>query len=174
MTRSFRSIATAIFAVTALGGTAIAAQQETAPPPPGVHGHGKHRMLPRTREEATAAADRMFAKLDSDRNGQVTAAEFAAVREARQERREARGKAMGGRGQKMGGKMGERMFARMDIDRSGSVSQAEHRAAALARFQRIDTNGDGRIDDTELQAMRDKRMARRGPSPSPQQSPDGE
>lgn len=152
----------AMFGATLVAGT-VSAQQP--PAPTGAHGPRGH--MPATREEATAKADQMFARLDTNRDGKVTQAEFAAARDARRERRDARRKAAG--------KTGERMFARADTDRDGSVDQAEHRATALARFQRIDTNGDGRIDDAERAAMREKRMSRRAArTGATTESPNGE
>ncbi|HTG39738.1 EF-hand domain-containing protein [Sphingomonas sp.] len=153
-----RLVLAVTLASTLLAGTAIAAPQD-APA-------GPRMQPPATLQEATARADKQFARLDADRDGQVTQAEMDAARQQRMERREARGKTMG----KRGGRMAKRMFARLDSDRNGSISQAEFRAGATQRFQRIDTNGDGRVDTTEAQAMRDKRMqhrAKRGGEQAP-------
>ncbi|MEZ0496543.1 EF-hand domain-containing protein [Sphingomonas sp. IW22] len=147
-----RIVIAAALGSTVLASTAFAAQQT---PPAGA----RMRMQPpATQEEAISRADQHFTRLDTNRDGQVTQAEVEALRQQRAERREARAQKMG----KRGGKMAQRMLTRLDTDRNGSVSQAEFRAGATQRFQRIDSNGDGRLDAAETQAMRDKRMSHRG------------
>ena len=114
-----------------ISGTAVA-QNSPAPPPP-------RRDLPTTRAEAIAKADRMFAAMDTNRDGKVSADERRAFREARRERRG------GGR----------------------ELTQAQFRERALHRFDRIDTNHDGKIDAKEREAarllMRSRMAGRDGP-----------
>lgn len=109
-------------------------------------------------------AARMIARVDTDKNGAISQAEFRAAaanrfaradtdRDGTIEPSERQGK-WGKRGGHGGG---ARMLARLDTDRDGAISQAEFVAGAQARFQRMDTNGDGRIDAAEMQAMRGKR-----------------
>lgn len=52
-------------------------------------------------------------------------------------------------------------FEAMDTNGDGYVDQAEVQAAQDARFAEADANGDGALDADEMNAMRDKRMAGR-------------
>jgi hypothetical protein len=56
---------------------------------------------------------------------------------------------------------------RADADGDGIVTRAEALAEAGARFDRIDANHDGRIDQTELTAIADRRGRRNGAPPAP-------
>lgn len=88
-----------------------------------------------TRQEAMVQADAAFARMDTDHDGTVTADErraaMAAMRDA---------------------------GPRRDGDRGGTtdggMTAARMRDMAGRRFDRIDTNGDGRLDATELAAAR--------------------
>jgi len=96
--------------------------------------------------------------IDSDKNGQISRAEFAAhhgpghgMQGEGSEGHRGMGAGMGGhRGGHGGG-----MMARMaDTNNDGAVSQAEFTAAAAQRFDRIDANKDGQITAEERQAGR--------------------
>ncbi|RYY27352.1 MAG: EF-hand domain-containing protein [Sphingomonadales bacterium] len=87
-----------------------------------------------TKAESTAAADARFARLDTDKDGKLSAAERASA-------------PGGGRG-----------LDRADTDGDGTVSLEEVRASAAMRFDRIDANKDGKIDKAEADAV----MARMG------------
>lgn len=104
-----------------------------------------------------AMKTRRFEQLDTDRNGQISKAEFMADRGPRDgERRGHRGRGMrGGHG---GGMMG--MGKRMGADGTGSVTQADFVAAALARFDAMDTNKDGQVTQAERQAARAQMKAK--------------
>jgi hypothetical protein len=110
----------------------------------------------------------MLARLDTDKNGQLSPAELDAGRKNRPGRPEGApdgdhagmdhagmagmdhgkmgGHKMGGRG--MGGGMG-RMA---DANKDGTVTKAEFVAAALTRFDAGDTNRDGSLTPAERQA----------------------
>jgi len=140
-------IAAASLAGIALPGVVTA---QTAPPRPMADG-----VL--TREEALARADRRFDALDTDRDGQISAAERAAMPE--RPRGTVDGQTpMPGRGRHMG----DRMLERADADRNGVVTRQEFRAVAARAFDRQDANHDGRVDAAERKQWRDQRMARRG------------
>lgn len=138
-------LATAALATVSTGGIAIA-QGRMAPPS--------------TRAEATAQVQARFNALDTDRNGQISAAEMSTAREARlqkrAERRAAKGKEASDRPMR-GGRIGKRI----DTNGDGQISLAEMTAQAMARFDRMDANKDGTIDAAERQAMRDQRRERR-------------
>lgn len=115
---------------------------------------------PSTKAEATAQAADRFAKLDTDKNGQVTLAEMTAARDARMEKREAR---MAAKGKKIPDRPARepRIGKRIDTDGDGQISLAEMTAQTLARFDRMDANKDGAIDAAEREAQREKRKERR-------------
>lgn len=75
-----------------------------------------------------------FAELDSDRNGQLSKAEFAKLVAP----------PLAANAQPM--------LSRMDGNRDQQISLAEHRAATLANFDRLDANRDGNVSDAEMKA----------------------
>lgn len=116
-----------------------------------------------SRAEFVARADARFARLDTDRNGQLAQPEMESAREAmrakRAERMEARGKAMPERANRAPGN--DKRFARLDVNSDGALSLEEHRAQAVIRFDRMDANRDGQIDKAERQSLREKMKDRR-------------
>ncbi len=83
-----------------------------------------------TRQEALAHADALFARMDSDCNGTISADERKA--------------AMADGGSPQGGRRGGMG--------DGDLTAARMREMAGRRFDRIDANGDGRLDAAELAA----------------------
>ncbi|MDF2493309.1 hypothetical protein [Sphingomonas sp.] len=185
-----RFIFAAALAGTAISGVAVA--QNAAPAPQrDVAAADTNRVT--TRAEALAAADARFDRLDSDKNGKLTAGEHrgrrggAQVEMTREQFREraaqrfdrvdtnkdgridaAERKAMrdqwkGKRGGRHGGG-GMGMMMGADANRDGILTKAEALAATGAMFDRIDTNKDGRIDAAERQAARGAMKARGAPS----------
>ncbi len=140
-------LSTAALATALVGGIAVA--------------QGGGRMAPpATKAEATTQAAESFAKLDADKNGQVTTQEMTSAHAARMEKRRAR---MAARGKTMPDRpMREaRIGKRVDTDGDGQISLAEMTAQATRRFDRMDANKDGTIDAAERSAMRDKMKERR-------------
>ncbi|MFD1036430.1 EF-hand domain-containing protein [Sphingomonas hankookensis] len=113
-----------------------------------------------TREEALARADKRFDKLDTDRDGKISAAERSAMTARPPQGDDDAMPGRGGRGGRGGG--GGRMLERADTNRDGVVTRDEYRAVASAMFDRQDANKDGRIDAAERQQWREQRMNRRG------------
>ena len=180
------SLMSAALAATMLTGIGAAVAQDASQTPsrhgPGMMADANHDGII-TREEVISDAERRFAKGDTNGDGVITAEERQAAREAmRQRMRERRSQRAengdapdrrrdGRRGH--GGRRGapqERMMARVDANGDGQVTLAEARDAALAHFAMVDTNQDGKIDQAEREAMRDRMMAmrhRQGPPPPP-------
>lgn len=77
--------------------------------------------------EATAAANRIFDRLDRDRDGTL-------------DRRELRGR------------LGARELAAADDDHDGTLTKNEYAAAVEKRFKAADRDGDGTLDDRELRS----------------------
>lgn len=155
--------ASAIGAMLAAG-VAIAMQAGTPAPAPG---------KPLTKAEMLARADARFDRMDTNKDGQLSAEERKAAAEAaRAAMAERKGGELGDfvpgrRGRMMGG----RMLGRIDTNGDGLISKAENRAAAETRFARMDANGNGTIEADE---RRKGRPGRRGMAPPPPDAPQGE
>jgi hypothetical protein len=129
-----------------------------------------------TRDEYLADAEQRFAQMDADHDGRVTRKEREAYRDAMRDRRIADGAAPpppppGGQGPE----------GRRPDDRGpggpggGDMTRADYMARAAERFDRMDANRDGRLDATEIAALRERRHERRGgdtpPPPPPPADP---
>ena len=90
----------------------------------------------RTAAVATARVrnQQLFAQLDSDRNGQISQAEFSKLTPPAPPVN------------------GQPFIAQMDGNKDGQVSLVEHRAGKLAYFDRIDTDKDGVVTAAEMRA----------------------
>ena len=89
-----------------------------------------------TLARATAQNKAVFAKLDVDKNGAISAQEFAAL-VPKNFRVDARP-----------------MIAELDSNKDGKVSAAEFRAGRAAQFAKADSNKDGVISSDEAKAAR--------------------
>lgn len=88
--------------------------------------------------------DKLFARLDTNKDGKISPDEFTAFRKQNAEvDAKASGKA---------GKRGQRLFTRFDTDKDGALSRTEADALLAWRFKRMDTNNDGVLTLEELQA----------------------
>ncbi|MFN3432728.1 MAG: hypothetical protein ACK46X_22625, partial [Candidatus Sericytochromatia bacterium] len=101
-----------------------------------------------SKAEHRAMVEARFARMDADRDGSVEAGEGRTGWGKRGEGRGGKAKAM------RGGRGGGMMMA--DTDKDGAISKAEFDAMSAQRFARLDTNKDGKIDATEMQAQRQK------------------
>jgi hypothetical protein len=186
MTRFTQLILAAALGGTALAGTAYAAQDQAQPTPSAAGMHRHHRghgdPLARmdankdgvvTRAEAIAAADARFAKADTNNDGKITQDEVQAQRDAMRARMEQRRAAQGARAgangaaHQPGGHRGMHprghrgdMTGQLDANGDGVVTRAEAEAAATAHFDKMDANHDGRIDQSEMAAIKAKMQAR--------------
>lgn len=146
--------------------------------------------MPGARRGGGGMGERMLARVDTNGDGLISKAEHRAMVEARFARMDAdkdgsveagegrkgwgkRGEGRGGKAKAMrGGRGGGMMMA--DTDKDGAISKAEFDAMSAQRFARLDTNKDGKIDATEMQAQRQKARdamqkmrERRGNTPPP-------
>lgn len=117
-------ISAALGAMLVSGGIAVAQSDGVSPPrgPMAADANGDGAL---TKAEVTAGLDKAFAKLDANRDGQVTQEERQALRQMRLDDR----------------------FAKLDTDRNGQISKAEFQAARDARKEaRKDLRGERRGD----------------------------
>ncbi|UAL09539.1 EF-hand domain-containing protein [Caulobacter segnis] len=91
--------------------------------------------------------DKLFTRLDTNKDGKISPAEFTAFRK---ENAEADAKAT------KAGKRGQKLFSRFDKDKDGSLSRTEADALLAWRFKRMDANADGILSLEELQAKSGK------------------
>lgn len=155
--------------------------------------------MPGGRRGGGGMGERMMARVDTNGDGMISKAENRAMVEARFARMDAgkdgmaeagegrkgwgkRGEGRGGKAKGMrGGRGGGAGMMMADTNKDGAISKAEFDAQSAQRFARLDTNSDGKIDATEMKAQHDKARAkmktmreRRGNTPSPTSSPQGE
>ena len=146
---------------------AAAAVAQTAPPPPGTDGQAAGPMT--LAQFQAEQAQRMMAA-DTDHDGRVSEAEWAAQREARGgpggHGGGSRFGGSGGGGSGSGGHFGgggggggggydpARAFARIDTNGDGFLDKAEIDEASAERFRRMDANGDGVVTPDERMASR--------------------
>jgi Ca2+-binding EF-hand superfamily protein len=147
--------AAAIFA----GGAAIA---QIAPAGPAVRNAHAHVAKTQTRAEVQAHVQRMFARLDANKDGFVTQDEASAARgqfAARMQHRDPQ--------QRNAGRA--KAFDRLDVNRDGMISRAEfaaprphrmamqqagmHRGFGGRMFEMADANRDGRVSMGEAQQL---------------------
>lgn len=97
-----------------------------------------------------------FARLDTDKNGSLSLAEFTAGREMRGKRGE-RGDGEGMRGHRGKRGHGMNMMGKMaDTNGDGTITRAEFDAGVKAHFAKMDANGDGTVTVEERQAAREQ------------------
>lgn len=97
-------------------------------------GRGLAALKARAIREREAA----FRRLDADKNGSLTLAEFNAVAQA----------------QALPKPDASKFLNALDTNKDGKVSLAENRAPAAVRFDRADTNKDGTLSVAEQNALR--------------------
>lgn len=102
-------------------------------------------------------SQRILQRVDGDRDGKISKAEFDAEGTKLFARLDDNGDgkiASDEMPQRHWAKFGGRMFDRMDADGDGKVTKAEFQAAGDKMFQRMDKNGDGTIEKSEMQGPR--------------------
>ncbi|MET3667860.1 EF-hand domain-containing protein [Caulobacter sp. 1776] len=94
-----------------------------------------------------ANGDKLFTRLDTNKDGKISPEEFTAFRK---QNAEADAKA------EKAGKRGQKLFSRFDADKDGSLSRAEADKVLAWRYKRMDANNDGILTIEELQAKHGK------------------
>ena len=170
--------------VLSLGALALALAAPTIAAPEGKPA-GPDRSVPMARADTLAKVEARFAKIDTNSDGVIDAAEMTAHREAKraaraekiaamtdeqkakfQERRAAMKERWAKRAASTDApavkrSRGDRM-ARIDMDGDGRITAAEFAAPAMQRFDKMDANSDGIVTPDERKAARAARRAARG------------
>lgn len=94
------------------------------------------RALAQLKARALREREAGFRRLDKDKNGSLTLAEFNAIAAA----------------QPLPKPDATRFLAQIDTNKDGKVSLAENRAPAMVQFDRLDTNKDGSLSVAEQRA----------------------
>lgn len=100
------------------------------------------------------ATTEMFAKMDANKDGGVTAAELDAAHAGMKEKHEAArsdDKSYDRSGEKAGKMTSAQKIAAMDTDKNGSLSGEEYAAGAQKMFSKMDKDGDGMLTAQEVQ-----------------------
>ncbi|GGD45155.1 hypothetical protein GCM10007235_16340 [Pseudoxanthomonas indica] len=97
--------------------------------------------------EHVAGAKKMFTDMDSDMDGQVSAAEMDAARHDKAGAKPAMSSAD--------------KIKKLDTDGDGRLSASEHAAGSDKMFKAGDSNGDGQLTSAEMQAVHDREMAQK-------------
>jgi Ca2+-binding EF-hand superfamily protein len=84
--------------------------------------------------EARARVHALFAQLDSDKNGQLSAAEFASMPVT------------------VASANAAPILGQHDLNRDGTITLVEYRTAKLANFDRMDADKDGIVSVAEMKA----------------------
>lgn len=121
-------------------------------PPRGGHGpghagpakHDKNGDGKLTKEEAPPPLQQHFDEVDTNKDGSLDQQELKAAREKR------------------GGPGGPGMVARLDKNGDGKIAKDEAPAPMQQHFDQVDTNKDGLVDQTELQAAHASRQQHGG------------
>ncbi|MBT8090484.1 MAG: hypothetical protein KJO01_09785 [Gammaproteobacteria bacterium] len=147
----------AIFALSALGATAVYADKGMKDADASGDGFVS---LDEFKAAHSARIEEHFVRMDTNADGLLSADEMQAAKKARRGDRDKKRD-----GKHHGKKNPEEMVKRLDADGSGSVSQAEldgkRFSPDAATFQAADADGSGELDATELQAMMKARWAER-------------
>ena len=117
--------------------------------PPKLDQNGDGKVL--YTEYRTANVDKTLQTLDSDKNGQVSRAEFDKI---------------AGMARTFGGARAEAAMSQLwrttDSNGDGSMSRSELETSSKRRFDVADSNRDGALDKTEVAAMRQRQRASTG------------
>jgi Ca2+-binding EF-hand superfamily protein len=117
--------------------------------PPKLDQNGDGKVL--YAEYRSANVDKTLQTLDSDKNGQVSRAEFDKV---------------AGMARTFGGTKAEAAMSQIwrttDVNGDGSMSRSELETASKRRFDVADSNRDGALDKTEVAAMRQRQRVATG------------
>jgi Ca2+-binding EF-hand superfamily protein len=151
------------------GGAAVAQTAQAPATGPASHGRAHHMMKTETRADVNGHVAKIFARLDTNRDGFITQAEIDALQAQRAQKMEQRAQRFDP----------SKFFGRLDLNHDGQITKAEAEAArsqhAEAKggkpakanatafgglFARTDTNKDGVVTKAEFDTMGEQMKAR--------------
>lgn len=98
-----------------------------------------------SKAEFAVGRDTMFQRLDANSDGSFTRAEAAAGAEAWKKKAADAGKTFSPEREAKHKERAEKMFNDLDADKDGKITKAEFNAAGDKLFARLDVNADGKI-----------------------------
>ena len=96
------------------------------------------KAVAKAQENADAKFAEEFAKLDTDKSGQLSLAEFKAAAKLRARTSP------------------DEALTRLDANKDGKISEAEFKSRTLAQFDAVDTNKDGKLSEDEKAKARSR------------------
>jgi hypothetical protein len=119
----------------------------------GAGGHGQHGFSrvdtdkdgAISKAEFAVGRDKMFQKFDANSDGSFTREEATASAEAWRKKAAETGKTVSPERQAKHKDRAEKMFNDLDADKNGKITKAEFNAGGDKMFARMDVNGDGKI-----------------------------
>lgn len=111
-----------------------------------------------SRSEHAVHAERMFKKMDANRDGIVTLAELRELKEDKYDKRDKDGKHDKKKKHEKrlyGDQTPAEKFKVLDQNGDGRLTESEHEEACERRFKKIDRNNDNEISESELEEAMD-------------------
>ena len=106
-----------------------------------------------TKDEAKGRLLKRFDKIDSDKNGSITAAEFAAIEQMHKSK-----------GHKKGRGNHKLDFAQVDTNSDGVITKDEAKSRLLKHFDKLDSDADGKITSAEFELIKNMKKDNKRPT----------
>ena len=106
-----------------------------------------------TKEEAKGRLLKHFDKIDTDKNGSISATEFSAMEKMHK-----------GKDHKKGNKQQnyKQSFAKLDVNSDGVITKEEAKGRLLKHFDKVDTDANGSITSAEFELIKNMKKGQHG------------
>ena len=106
-----------------------------------------------TKEEAKGRLLKHFDKIDTDKNGSISATEFSAIEKMHK-----------GKDHKKGNKQQnyKQSFAKLDVNSDGVITKEEAKGRLLKHFNKVDTDANGSITSAEFELIKNMKKGQHG------------